>query len=151
MSTAIEAPPSMSLEEAIKEYVRIQQRYDELALEKRRVMEILVPAATLTRRETKTVRLANHDRSIVIKAEFGDVVKCDVNALNQVKEMLGDDVFERYFRTEYKPLQRTLKPFLSETTTDELMQTAKAMIVEAITSQPSPPSFTLEQGRVPVI
>lgn len=137
----------MSLEEAIKEYVRIQERYSELAEEKKRVMEVLIPAATEVKpQKSNTARLANHDRSVILKAEFGASIVCDVNMLNEVKEMLGDDVFESLFKLEYKCKQRGLKPFLAEKTTDERRETAKQKIVMALDIRPTPPSFSIEKG-----
>lgn len=137
----------MSLEEAIKEYVRIQNRYAELAEEKKRVMEILEPAAREAKSDgSKTCRVANHDGSVVLKAEFGANVDCNVNALNEVKEMLGDDKFEELFKTEYAPKQKNLKPFLTTKTTDERIETAKLLIYQAMNVRPTPPRFTIEKG-----
>lgn len=137
----------MSLEEAIKEYVRIQRRYKELGEEKRSVMEVLEPAAREVKPQgSKTARVANHDQSIVLKVEFGANIACDLNLLNEVKEMLGDDKFEDLFKTEYVPKQKTLKPFLSTKTTDERIETAKEKIVMALDIKPTPPKFTIEKG-----
>lgn len=137
----------MSLEEAIKEYVRIQERYRELGEEKRRVMEVLEPAARGALPEkSKTSRVANHDRSIILKAEFGANIVCDTNMLNEVKEMLGDDLFETLFKQEFKCKQRGLKPFLGTKTTDERIETAKEKIAMALDIKPTPPSWTIEKG-----
>lgn len=137
----------MSLEEAIKEYVRIQNRYAELGEEKRRVLDVLEPAAREAKSDgSKTCRVANHDGSQVLKAEFGANIDCDVNVLNEVKEMLGDDKFEELFRTTYAPRQRALRPFLTTKTTDELIETAKEKVAMAIRISPTPPRFSVEKG-----
>lgn len=147
MSTVLE-PPSrgLSLEDAIKEFVRIQDRYEELAEEKKRVLEILIPEATGAKGDTKTVRLANHDRSQILKAEFGANITCDTDLLNQVKEMLGDDVFEELFKTEYAPRLKALKPFLATKSTDERIETAKGIIAQAIKVSPTPPRISVEKS-----
>jgi hypothetical protein len=138
----------MSLEDAIHEFVRIQNRYAELAFEKSRVMAILVPAAQGAKVEkSNTCRLANHNSSVVLKAEFGSNITCDTDALNEVKEMLGDDVFDDLFKTEYSPKQRSLKPFLSTKTTDERIETAKGKIALALKISPTPPRITVEKGQ----
>lgn len=137
----------MSLEEAIREYVRIQNRYAELGEEKRKVMEVLEPAAREAKSDgSKTARVANHDQTVVLKAEFGASITCDVNLLNEVKEMLGDDRFESLFKCEYAPKQKNLKPFLATKTTDERMETAKLLIFQAIDIKPTPPRFSVEKG-----
>lgn len=148
MVAVIETPRSMSLEDALNEFIRIQNRYSELAEEKKRVLEVLIPAAIEARGETKTARLANHNGSIVIKAEFKSNATCDVNGLNVVRELIGDDKFERLFKTEYKPMLRELKPFLSTKTTDETIETAKELIGQAIKNSPASPQFTIEKGSL---
>lgn len=148
MSTAVLEPPvrGMGLDEAISEFKRIQDRYAELAEEKRRVMEILVPAATEAKGETKTARLANYDGSLVLKAEFGSSITCDTDTLNTVRDLIGDDKFEELFKTEYSPKQRTLKPFLATKTTDERIETAKKEIMAAIKVSPTPPRISVEKS-----
>lgn len=148
MSQVLEPPVrGLSLEDALLEFVRIQNRYAELAEEKKRVLEILIPAAMEARQEkSNTCRLANHNGKIVIKAEFKSRIDCDVNALNEVKEMLGDDRFEELFKTEYSPKQRTLKPFLATKTTDERIETAKEKVAFALRVLPASPQFTVEKS-----
>jgi hypothetical protein len=147
MPQVLEPPVrGMSLEDAIQEFVRIKNRQDELSEEEKAIREILSYAAIEARRDTKTARLANHDKSTVIKAEFYSYLKCDTNALNEVKEMIGDDQFERLFRVEYKPAARELETFLAMKTTDERMETAKEMIKEAVTRSAESIRFTVEKS-----
>ena len=147
MSTTLEPPVrGLSLEDAITEFKRIQERYAELAEEKKRVMEVLITAATESRQGSKTVRLENHNKSIVLKAEFGEGFRCDVNGLNEAREMLGDDVFEDLFKTEYKPKLRGLRPFLASKSTDERIETAKEKVKEAVTVVPETPRITVEKS-----
>jgi hypothetical protein len=138
----------LSLEDAIHEFVRIQNRYIELGEEKKRCLEVLIPAAEEAKTEkSKTSRIANHDNTVVLKAEFKSNIDCDVDTLNEVKEMLGDDVFETLFKTEYSPRQRALQPFLATKSTDERIETAKGKIALALTFNPAPARITVEKGQ----
>jgi hypothetical protein len=136
----------MSLDEAIQEYVRIKNRLNELYQENKDVLAILTPAAMEVRNGTKTSRLSNHDQSIVLRATWPQGYNCDVKTLGLVKEMLGDDRFEKLFRVEYKPNMLEMKKFLSEKSTDETIETAKVIIKEAVTVVPRPPSWEIEKG-----
>lgn len=140
----------MSLEQAINEYIRIDSRLQELYQEKKRCLEILLPAANEVRGQSNTTRLDNHDQTKQLKVEFGFDFKCDVYRLNEVKEMLGDDVFESLFKLEYKAKLKGLKPFLSTKSTDERIETAKEKIKEAVLKVPKSPTVTIEKGRVEV-
>lgn len=137
----------MSLEEAIQEYIRIDLRYQELAEEKKRCLEVLLSEAVEVRGQTNTARLDNHDGSKQIKVQFGVDYKCDVDGLNEVKEMIGDDKFDGLFKTEYTARLKALKPFLSTKSTDELIETAKDKIKEVVTKVPKSPQVTIEKGR----
>jgi hypothetical protein len=150
MSTAIEEEvrQSLSLEEAILTFVRIDSRYAELSQEKKRALEILIPAAAEVRGQSNTTRLNTSDQQTQLKVEFGTTYKCDVDRLNTVKEILGDDVFEDLFKVEYAPKLKTLKPFLASKSTDERIETAKTIIREAVTTVPKSPSVTIEKGRI---
>lgn len=138
---------SMSLEDAIHEYVKIQSRYSELAEEKRRVMSVLVPAAFEVRGQSNTTRLDSADGKTQLKVEFKNAYKCDVDRLNTARELLGDDRFEDLFKTEYKPKMRGLKPFLASKSTDERIETAKTIIRESITENDLSPQITIEKGK----
>lgn len=149
MSTTLTPPVrGMSLEEAILEFIRIKNRQDELTEDEKRVKDVLIPAALEARRDKKTARVANHDKSVVLKAEFYSYVKCNTKALDVVKEMIGDDEFEKLFRVEYKPVMRELDLFLATKSTDETIETAKELIKQAMTSSPASPRFTVEKGQV---
>jgi hypothetical protein len=143
-------PPetSMSLEDAIQEFIRIDSRYRELSYEKKRALEILVSEALEVRGATNTTRLNNHDGKVQLKVEFGTDYKCDTDLLNEVKEMLGDDVFEKYFKLAYAPKLKELKPFLASKSTDERIETAKGIIRKAMTAVPKSPQITIEKGRL---
>jgi hypothetical protein len=150
METETLLPPAVehgiSLEEAITEYVRIQNRYAELAELEKHVKDVLVPAAIEARTDKKTCRVANHNRSIVLKAEFYSYFKCNTKALDVVKEMIGDDEFERLFRIKYEPVSSELGPFLATKTTDESIETVKELIKQAITRSPETPRFSIEKS-----
>lgn len=139
--------PSMSLEDAIREFIRIEGRYQELSIEKKRALEILLPAAFEVRGQSNTTRLASSDQKSQLKVEFGVTYKCEVDRLNTVKELIGDDVFESLFKTEYAPKLKALKPFLATKSTDEAIETAKQIIREAVTKAPKSPQITIEKGR----
>lgn len=153
MTTTLPSPveTSMSLEDAIKEYIRIDGREQELYQEKKRVLAILLPAAMEVRRpDSSTTRLTSSDQARQIKVQFGSVYRCDVDRLNTVKELLGDDVFESLFKVEYSAKLSTLKPFLASKSTDEAIETAKAIIKEAITTAPKSPQVQIEKGRIEI-
>lgn len=137
----------MSLEEAISEYVRIDARLQELYQEKKRCLEVLLPAANEVRGQSNTTRLDNNDGTKQLKVEFGNDYKCDVFRLSTVREMLGDDVFETLFKVELKAKLKGLKPFLATKSTDEQLETAKEIIKEAVTRIPKSPTVTIEKGR----
>lgn len=145
-----ELSSSVSLEDAIDEYIRIQTRQMQLTEEKKRVLELLIPAALEARQGAKTARIANHNNSVVLKAEFHEGYRCDTNGLNQVREILGDDVFEDYFKVEYKPKLRALRTFLATRSTDERAETAKEEIKKHVTSYEESPRFTVEKGSPPM-
>lgn len=138
---------SMSLEDAIREFIRIDARYQELGAEKRRALEILLPAAFDVRGQSNTTRLASSDQKSQLKVEFGVNYKCETDRLNTVKDLLGDDVFESLFKVEYTPKLKNLKPFLATKSTDESIETAKEIIREAVTTTPKSPQITIEKGR----
>lgn len=139
----------MSLEDAIREYIRIDARYSELSSEKKRALEVLLPAAFEVRGQSNTTRLTSSDQHSQLKVEFGVTYKCDLDKLNTAKEILGDDVFEGLFKTEYAPKLKALKPFLASKSTDERIETAKAIIREAVTTAPKSPQISIEKGRKP--
>src|SRR5215211_5297731 len=136
--------PGMSLEEAISEFIRIDSRYSELSAEKKRALEVLLPAAFEVRGQSNTTRLTSSNQKSQLKVEFGINYKCEVEKLNTVKDLLGDDVFESLFKVEYAPKLKTLKPFLASRSTDERIESAKQIIREAVTTTPKSPQVTIE-------
>ena len=138
---------AMSLEDAIQEYVRIDLRYQQLAEEKRRCLEVLIPEAMDVRGTTNTIRLQSHDGKIELKITFDTTDKVDKQRLETVRDLLGDDVFEDYFKIEYTAKRKTLKPFLASKSTDERIETAKTIIKEAVIAVPKSPSIVIEKGR----
>lgn len=138
---------SMSLEDAIHEFVKIDERYKQLAYEKKCVLDVLLPAAFEVRGQSNTTRLTSSDQKTQLKVEFGETYKCEVDRLNTVKDLVGDDVFEGLFKTEYAPKLRSLRPFLASKSTDERIETAKGIIREAIRTAPKSPQITIEKGR----
>jgi hypothetical protein len=147
MSTAIEAPPSMSLEEAIKRFVQIQKRYAELAEEKRDVMAVLEPHASALRAGTNTTRLTSDDDGIHLKFEFSKDITLDPACVPDVRELLGDDIFENLFAVKYAPRLRALKPWLASKSPDERLETARQIIRESMREIPRPPSVTIEKNK----
>lgn len=139
--------PSMSLEDAIHEYIRIDGRYSELSQEKKRALEVLLSAAFEVRGQSNTTRLTSSDQRSQLKVEFGINYKCEVDKLNTVKDLLGEDVFESLFKVEYAPKLKALKPFLASRSTDERIESAKEIIREAVTTTPKSPQVTIEKGR----
>lgn len=140
----------MSLEDAIREYIRIDGRYLELSQEKKRALEVLLPAAFEVRGQSNTTRLTSSDQNAQLKVEFGTTYKCDLDKLNTARDLLGDDVFEGLFKTEYAPKLKNLRPFLASKSTDEAIETAKQIIREAVTTLPKSPQITIEKGRMEV-
>lgn len=136
----------MSLEDAVTEFVRIKAREAELTEDEKRVKDVLIPAATEARQNKKTARVTNYNQSIVLKAEFYSYVRCNTKALDVVKEMIGDDEFERLFRTEYKANAAAMDVFLATKTTDETKETAKELIKQAMSRSAESVRFSIEKG-----
>lgn len=145
--TEADTASSMSLEDAILEFVKVNARYERLGQEKRALLDVLLPAAFEVRGQSNTTRLTSSDQKTQLKVEFGENYKCDIDRLNTVKDLLGDDVFESLFKVEYAPKLKTLKPFLASKSTDERIETAKTIIREAVTTSPKSPQVTIEKGK----
>lgn len=138
------ADNGMSLDDAIHEFIRLEARQAELREEKARVLEILLPEAFEVRGQANVSRLQSNDGK-QIKVEFKEAFKCDANQLNTAKDLIGDDQFERLFKTEYAPRLRDLKLFLGTKSADERIETAKQIIREGITTVQRSPYVTVEK------
>lgn len=139
-------PHGMSLDEAINEFIRIEARKAELKQEMNNVLAVLLPEAFECRGAANVARLGSHDGKKVIKVEFKEAQKCDVNHLNQAREMIGDDQFEKLFKTEYAPRLREMKMFLASKSADERIETAKQIIREGVQTVQRSPYVTIEKG-----
>lgn len=137
-------PHGMSLDEAIHEFIRIEQRQAELKREKADVLEVLLPEAFEVRGSASVARLAGQDGK-VIKVEFKEAYKCDVKHLNTARDLLGDDKFEELFKTEYAPKLREMRMFLSSKSADERIETAKQIIREGVQAIQRSPYVSIEK------
>lgn len=134
----------LTLDEAIEGYIHHDQEIKRHAGERRECLARLLPEAFELRGAQNTVRLETNDKSQRIKFEFKSAFKCDVDQLNTAKEMLGDDVFEGLFKTEYSPRLRSLRPFLSSKSSDERAETAREIIRGAMKPQELSPTVSVE-------
>lgn len=145
-TASVQPEHGMSLDEAVSEFIRIEQRRQELNQERDEVLSVLLPEAFETRGQQNTVRLADH-LGQTLKVEFKTAYKCDTNLLNVARELVGDDQFEKLFKTEYAPRLRDLKIFLATKSSDERIETAKEEIRKGCQQVERSPYISVEKVK----
>jgi|SRR5215831_1661061 len=140
---SLEEARCLGLDQAIGEFIRLDERRQEITREIENVLAFLIPEAMEIRGKQNTVRLSDH-AGHTLKVEFKSAYKCDTNLLNVARELLGDDRFEDLFKTEYSPRLRELRKFLSSKSADERIETAKEEIVKGCAEIHRAPSVTIE-------
>lgn len=141
--------PSMSLDEAIKEYVRLDKIIKEAYSDKQWAGSILVANAETERgsESLKTVHIERTDGEQKIKVEFGSTWKVlDDSQMEVVKDLLGDQRFRELFKVEYTPKARALQSFLNTSSGDERFRSAKDIVKEIVREVPKTPSVSVERS-----
>jgi|SRR5215831_12739885 len=137
-------PCGMSLDQAVSEFIKLDERRQELKRDIDNVLSYLLPEAFEIRGPQNTVRLSDHNGQ-TLKVEFKTAFKCETNGLNVARELLGDDRFEDLFKTEYSPRLRELKVFLATKSADERIETAKEEIRKACVQVERAPYVSIDK------
>src|SRR5688572_3257441 len=114
-------PDSLSDDEVIAEYIKLDKRVKETASTRSWYASALAQKAMEERHgPQKTVHLENSARNQKVKVEFGTEWKIlDEGQMPTIRELLGNQRFEELFAIRYVPRVRELKAFLNTGSTDE--------------------------------
>lgn len=138
----------MSLDEAIREYIKLDQRVKETAADRQWPASIIAQAATGERNgDQKTVHMETANQEQKVKVEFkSDMKVIDASEMETVRQLLGDDRFFELFKIEYTPKARALKSFLNTGSTSEAVQTAKEIVKASVKDIEKNPTLSVEKG-----
>jgi hypothetical protein len=137
----------MSLDQMIREYVRLDAKIKEVASERSAYQGPLIENASAIRDGQNTVHLASADDSKRLKVEFkSELAILDQQEIECVKELLGDEKFAELFTTTYKPKAKPLKTFLNTKSADERTETAKTIIREFVKTVSKSPYLSVEKS-----
>ena len=139
MSTAFEEAwaaterPSMSQDELIAEYWRLDALVKEHGSRRREIGAALTDIALQNKGTQNTVRLKSTGGQAV-KVEFGIDYEFDNEQMFTAADLLGKEVFDSLFKTEVKftAKKRNLNGFLNTVPSDEQTRTAKQIIQDAM-------------------
>jgi hypothetical protein len=152
MATNLDAlfeAPTMTLDEAITEYVRLDKLIKDSYADKQWAGSILIINAEQERgaEALKTVHVERTDGKQKVKVEFRTDWKVqDDSQMEVVKELLGDSRFRELFKTEYTPKSRAIQSFLNTSSGDERFKTAKAIVKEIVKEVPKTPAVSVERS-----
>lgn len=140
--------PSMSPDQAIREYIRQDQIIKDAAYERNHVKGIITAEAQANRTGTlKTVHVETADGKQKLKVEFGSDWKVTDSAqIETVKELLGEARFNEIFKVEYTPKLRAFQSFLNTSSGDEKFRTAREIVKECVKEIPKTASVTVEKS-----
>ena len=140
--------PSMSPDEAVREYIRQDQIIKDAAYDRNYAKGIITAEAEANRNGTlKTVHVETADQKQKVKVEFGREWKVtDQSQMETVKELLGDTRFYEIFKVEYTPKLRALQSFLNTSSGDERFRSAREIVKEIVKEMPKTPSVTVEKS-----
>lgn len=140
--------PSMSPDQAIREYIRQDQIIKDAAYERNHAKSVITSEAEANRNGTlKTVHVETADRKQKVKVEFGTEWKVtDQSQIETVRELLGDTRFNEIFKVEYSPRARALQSFLNTSSGDEKFRTAREIVKEVVKDVPKTPTITIERS-----
>lgn len=143
-----EAPPvrtGVSLDEAIREFIRLDRLVKDSAAERAEYNHILVENAKAVQNGQNTVHLQS-STGTRIKVEMKREQVCDQTEIECAKELLDDKTFFGLFRAKYAPKAKTLKTFLNTAFSDEKTTTAQQIIREAIKEVDKTPYVSVERA-----
>lgn len=143
-----DVPPTsgMSLDDLIREFSLVDRQAKEAFARKRELASALADIAWEGRGERNTVHLTAESGQ-KLKVEFRSDFEYDPEQLLTVSGMIGKDAFDDLFKTEIKftAKRRNLNAFLSTVYTDELKNTAKEIIRDAVRETQSQPYVSVEK------
>lgn len=136
----------ISLEEAIREFVRLDTRVKESASERQWPASIIAHHATDERNGLKTVHMETASRDLKVKVDFRSALEVtDDSQMEAVRQLLGDERFFELFKVKYEPRAKALKTFLNTGSTSEAVKTAKELIKESVTEVDKTPYVSVEK------
>lgn len=138
----------MSIEDAIREFVRLDNQIKETAADRQWPASIIAQAAFEERNNQKTVHMETADRKVKVKVEFGSDLKVTDDAeMETVRQLLGEERFKELFQIKYTPRAKNVKLFLNTGSTSEAVKTAKEIIKEAVKDVEKQPYVSVEKGK----
>lgn len=155
MSTAFDAAwatdeerpesPSMSQDELIAEFHRLDALVKEFGSERRNIGAQLSMLAQGHKKEQNTVHLQSTGGQ-KIKVEFGIDYDYETEQMITAADLLGKDAFDSLFKTriEFVPKKRELKKFMNTVSSDERTESAKQIINDATIEKPKTPYVSVE-------
>lgn len=135
----------LSVDQMIREYVRLDKRVKEAAQERGAYHAALLERAAMTRNGQNTVHLETADEAQRVKVEFKRRTLCDQVEIECAKELLSEEKFRELFKVEYSPKSRNLKSFLNTVSADERVETAKGIIKDAVKEIDATPYLSIEK------
>ena len=142
-------PYSLSDDEVIAEYIKLDKRVKETASTRSWYASALAQKAMEERQgPQKTVHLENSARNQKVKVEFGTEWKVlDEGQIPVIRDLLGEKRFHELFKIQYAPKVKELKAFLNTGSTDERVKTAKAIVLEVVKELNKPtPTLSVEKS-----
>lgn len=137
--------PSLSRDELITEFHRLDAIIKENGFKRREIGMQLAGIAYENKRDQNTVHLASTDGQ-KIKVEFGIDYEYETEQMMTAAELLGKDTFDSIFKTkvEFVPKKRELKKFMNTVSGDERIETAKKIITDATITKDKSPYVSVE-------
>lgn len=137
--------PSLSRDELIKEFHRLDGIIKESGSKRREIGMQLAGIAYENKRDQNTVHLASTDGQKV-KVEFGIDYEYETEQMMTAADLLGKDTFDSLFKTkvEFVPKKRELKKFMNTVSSDERTETAKRIIADATITKDKTPYVAVE-------
>lgn len=137
----------LSVDQMIREYVRLDKRVKEAASERGAYHAALLERAAMARNGQNTVHLETADESQRIKVEFkSDLSVLDQTEIECAKDLLGDEKFGELFAIIYKPKAKNLKTFLNSVSANEKVETARQIINEFVKPVNKTPYLSIEKS-----
>lgn len=139
---------SLSVEDAIREFVKCDRRVKEAASDRQWPASIIAQAAQDERTGTqKTVHMETFNRDQKVKVEFkSELQVIDESQMETVRQLLGDERFFELFKIAYAPRAKALNSFLNTGSTNEQIKTAKQIIKESVKEVQKTPYVSVEKS-----
>jgi len=137
----------LSVDQMIREYVRLDKRVKEAANERGAYHAALLERAAMARNGQNTVHLETADEQQRIKVEFkSELAVVDQQEIECAKELLGEEKFAELFGVIYKPKARPLKTFLNSVSANERVETARQILNQFVKPKDKTPYLAVEKG-----